>query len=400
MMSNEVYDLVIVGAGIVGITTAYEYQNRFPQKKILIIEKEAKVSTHQTKRNSGVIHSGIYYKPNSLKAKNCLLGYQLLLEFAKKNKINHQITGKLIVAISENQIESLNRLFEYGQSNGIKNIRLIDRDEIKEIEPNCTNAIKAIFVPQTGIINYNQVAKKLINILKSKGVVLQLNTKLLKIHDKRCQLDLITNNSELVAKNLVLCCGVYSDKFLSYKFKKNYRILPFKGEYYNVIKNKNNLIKGLIYPVPDLNFPFLGVHLTKTIDGNIEAGPNAVLSLSREGYKKLSFNFNDIINIFTWRGFWLFAIKYWKVGLFEMARSFSKRKFTESLKELVPGIKKEFLIEGKTGIRAQIITRNGELYDDFLLDKNERILNVINAPSPAATSSFAIAREIINRLEK
>lgn len=398
MISNELYDLVVVGAGIVGITTAYEYQNRFPHKKILIIEKESKVSTHQTKRNSGVIHSGIYYKPNSLKAKNCLLGYQLLLEFAKKNKINYQITGKLIVAISENQMESLNRLFEYGQSNGIKDIRLIDSDEIKEIEPNCTNAIKAIFVPQTGIINYNQVAKKLINILKSKGVVLQLNTKLLKIHHKRCQIDLITNHSKFSAKNLVLCCGVYSDKFLSNKFKKNYRILPFKGEYYNL--NKNNLIKGLIYPVPDLNFPFLGVHLTKTIDGNIEAGPNAVLSLSREGYKKLSFNFNDIINIFSWRGFWLFAIKYWKVGLFEMARSFSKRKFTESLKELVPGIKKEFLIEGKTGIRAQIITRNGELYDDFLLDKNERILNVINAPSPAATSSFAIAREIINQLEK
>lgn len=399
-MSEDIYDLVVVGAGIIGITTAYEYQNRFPQKKILIIEKESKVSTHQTKRNSGVIHSGIYYKPDSLKAKNCLLGYQLLLEFAKKNKINHQITGKLIVAINENQIVGLIRLYEYGQSNGIKDIKLIDSDEIKKIEPNCTNAIKAIFVPQSGIINYNEVAKKLINNIESKGVVLKLNTKLVRIQDKTCKLELTTSSGKLATKNLVLCCGVYSDKFLSYKFKKNYRILPFKGEYYNLVKHKNHLVKGLIYPVPDLNFPFLGVHLTKNIDGNIEAGPNAVLSLSREGYKKLSFNFYDVINIISWRGFWLFAIKYWKIGLFEMARSFSKRKFTESLKELVPEIKKEFLIEGKTGIRAQIITRNGELYDDFLIDKNERILNVINAPSPAATSSFAIAREIINQLEK
>ena len=334
---DEKYDLVVVGAGIVGISTAYEYQNRFPQKKLLIIEKESEVSTHQTKRNSGVIHSGIYYKPNSLKAKNCLLGYQLLLDFAKKNKINHCITGKLIVAIREKQIDGLIKLFEYGQSNGIKGIRLIDSKEIKKIEPNCTNAIKAIFVPQSGIINYNEVAKKLINNIKSRGVVLKLNTKLLKINNKTYQLDLITNNGKLIAKNLVLCCGVYSDKFLSHKFKKNYRILPFKGEYYNLIKNKNHLVNGLIYPVPDLNFPFLGVHLTKTIDGNIEAGPNAVLSLSREGYKKLSFNFFDVINIISWRGFWLFAIKYWKIGLFEMARSFFKKKIYRIIKRISSG---------------------------------------------------------------
>ena len=400
MMSEDIFDIVVVGAGIVGITTAYEYYNRFPQKKILVIEKESKISTHQTKRNSGVIHSGIYYKPESLKAKNCLLGYQLLLEFAKTNKIKYQITGKLIVAFNENQIESLNKLYEYGSKNGLKGIKLIDNDEITKIEPNCTNAIKAIFVPQSGIISYAEVSNELVNILESKGVVLKLRTRLLKSRQESNYQKLFTNNGNLITKNLVLCCGVYSDKFLSPKFKQNYRILPFKGEYYNLLKDKSHMVKGLIYPVPDLNFPFLGVHLTKNIDGHIEAGPNAVLSLSREGYKKLSFNLFDVINIITWRGFWIFAFKYWKIGLFEITRSLSKRKFTKSLKKLVPDIKKEFLILGKTGIRAQIITKDGELYDDFLLDKNERILNVINAPSPAATSSFAIAREIVNQLEE
>ena len=396
-MSEDIYDIVVDGAGIVGITTAYEYYNRFPQKKILIIEKESKISTHQTKRNSGVIHSGIYYKPESLKAKNCLLGYQLLLEFAKTNNIKHQITGKLIVAFNENQIESLIKLYEYGSKNGLKGIKLIDNDEIKKIEPNCTNAIKAIFVPQSGIISYAEVSNKLVNILESKGVVLKLRTKLLKSHQ-----DLIIKNySQIMViwlPKFILCCGVYSDKFLSPKFKQNYRILPFKGEYYNLIKDKSNMVKGL-FILPDLNFPFLGVHLTKNIDGHIEAGPNAV-SLSREGYKKLSFNLFDAVNIILWRGFWIFAFKYWKIGLFEITRSLSKRKFTKSLKKLVPEIKKEFLILGKTGIRAQIINRDGELYDDFLLDKNERTLNVINAPSPAATSSFAIAKEIVNQLEE
>lgn len=394
-MNERKFDFVIVGAGIIGLSTAYELLKVKPDKKVLIIEKEKKVSSHQTGRNSGVIHSGIYYRPNSLKAKNCLLGYKLLIEFAKKNKIPFELTGKLVLAIKNKQIKSLNKLYDYGIKNGLKNIRILNKDEILRIEPNCTNAIKALYVPQSGIIDYAKVSQILVDLLIKKNAILKLNTKLLDIKEHQLNVEILTSNGSYSAKSVILCTGVYSDKFLSKSLKRNYRILPFKGEYFNLKEDSKNLINGLIYPVPDLNFPFLGVHLTKTIYGGIEAGPNAVLSLSREGYKKLSFKFRDFISIITWKGFWIFFIKYWRVGLYEFARSFSKKRFTKSLKLLVPSISGSKLIKGKSGIRAQIINKNGELLDDFLIDNSKRVINVVNAPSPAATSSFAIAKQVI-----
>ena len=394
-MEKKEYDLIIVGAGIVGLTTAYELARNNPNKRLLIIEKEEKVSCHQTGRNSGVIHSGIYYKPYSLKAKNCLLGYKLLLDFAKKNDIPFELTGKLIVAINNQQLISLKKLYDFGTKNGLKDLKILKREEIVSLEPYCTNAIKALYVPQSGIIDYNRISNKLAELLLAKKVSFRFNTKVIDIKENYLNVEVLTNEKTFSGGKVVLCAGIYSDKFLSTNLKHNYRILPFKGEYFKLKEDHKYLVKGLIYPVPDLNFPFLGVHLTKTINGDIEAGPNAILSLSREGYKKLSFKLKDFIDIVTWRGSWVFFLKNWKIGLYEFSRSLSKRKFAKSLKQLVPDISTKKIIVGKSGIRAQIVTKNGELLDDFLIDKNQNIINVVNAPSPAATSAFAIAKEIV-----
>lgn len=393
-MEKKEYDLIIVGAGIVGLTTAYELAKNNPNKRLLIIEKEEKVSCHQTGRNSGVIHSGIYYKPNSLKAKNCLFGYKLLLDFAKKNDIPFELTGKLIVAINDEQLISLKKLYDFGTKNGLKNLKVLEREEIVSLEPYCTNAIKALYVPQSGIIDYDRVSNKLAELLLAKKVSFQFNKKVIDIKENYTNVKVLTNEKTFLGSKVVLCAGIYSDKFLSPNLRRNFRILPFKGEYFKLKEDYKYLVKGLIYPVPDLNFPFLGVHLTKTINGDIEAGPNAILSLSREGYNKLSFKLKDFIDIVTWKGSWVFFLKNWKIGFYEFSRSLSKRKFAKSLKQLVPEISTKKIIVGKSGIRAQIVTKNGELLDDFLIDKNKNIVNVVNAPSPAATSAFAIAKEI------
>ena len=399
-MKEKTYDLIIIGAGIVGLTTAYEFNRINPNKKIMVVDKESKVSSHQTGRNSGVIHSGIYYKPGSLKARNCKAGYDLLLNFAKKHKIQFEITGKLIVAFNKDQIKNLNRLYDYGIRNGLKGLKILNKKEIFEKEPNCNNAIKALYVPQSGIIDYRQVSEKLVDILTKNNVSIKLSTEVKELKNFKNNVELKTQSGILRTNFAVMCCGVYSDKFISSKMKDKIRILPFKGEYFKLKKSSNNLVNGLIYPVPDLNFPFLGVHLTKTISGDIEAGPNAVLSFSREGYKKFSFKFLDFLQIISWKGFWIFAFKYWKVGFFELRRSFSKNLFTKSLQNLVPAIISGDLEESKSGIRAQIITNEGNLLDDFLIDQQMRLINVINAPSPAATSSFAIAKKIIDKISE
>lgn len=394
-MEKEKYDLIVVGAGIIGLSTALEIAKKWPKKGILIIDKENEISNHQTGRNSGVIHSGIYYQPNSLKAKNCLLGYNLLVQFAKNNNIPFELTGKLIVATTNKQVKSLLKLYDFGTKNGLKGLKILDQKGIQSVEPHCKNATKALYVPQSGIIDYKKVSEKLLELLIKVNVSLKLNCKLIDIKNKKNHVELITKTKSFFAKKVVLCTGVYSDKFISSELKGKFRILPFKGEYFKLKESHKYLVKGLIYPVPDLDLPFLGVHLTKTINGDIEAGPNAVLSLSREGYQKFSFNIQDFISIVSWKGFWIFSLNFWKVGLYEISRSISKVKFTKSLKELVPGISVESLEKGNTGIRAQIISKEGKLMDDFLIDKNNNIINVVNAPSPAATSCFAIAKQIV-----
>jgi L-2-hydroxyglutarate oxidase len=397
---NKNFDCIIAGAGIIGLSTAYEYLKKFPTHRICVLEKEQKIFCHQSGRNSGVIHSGIYYKPDSFKAKNCIDGYKYLIKFARDNNIPYEITGKLIVATKKNQIEILNKLYHNGILNGLKNIKLLNSEEALKIEPHCKNVIQALHIPSSGIIDYKLVGLKLLELIKEKGAIIKFKTLVNKIQNHKKEILVSTNKGIIKTKKIILCTGVFSDKFLSESLKKKFRVFPFKGEYYYLKKSATKYVNGLIYPVPDIDFPFLGVHLTKTTNNEVEAGPNAILSFAKEGYTKFSFKWNDFFQIISWKGFWKFTRLFWKIGVYEYYRSFSKNEFTRSIKELVPDIKKKDLIIGKNGIRSQIMTNEGKLMDDFLVDKNNGIYNVINAPSPAATSSFAIAKNIINQIKK
>lgn len=397
---NTKWDCTIIGAGIIGLTTAYKYQKLFPNQKVLLIEKERQIFMHQSGRNSGVIHSGIYYEPDSYKAKNCIKGYDELLRFAKKNKVPFKITGKLIIASQESDINILEKLFKNGVKNGLDGIKILDKMEALKIEPYCKNIIKALYVPQSGIINYKIIGNKLLEKFKVLGGTVNLGTKLFKFTKIKNFVNIQTNQGEIKSKKIIICSGISVDNFLSTSLKEKYRIFPFKGEYYYLRPSAKKYIKGLVYPVPNLKFPFLGVHLTKTIDGEVEAGPNAVLSLSRYGYNKTSFNLKDFFKIISWKGFWIFSLRFWKIGLFEMYRSMSKRQFTKSIQSLLPEIKESDLIRGKSGIRAQIMMSNGNLMDDFMIENDQNVYTVINAPSPAATSAFAISEQIINYIHK
>lgn len=397
---NTKWDCTIIGAGIIGLTTAYKYQKLFPNEKVLLIEKEKQIFMHQSGRNSGVIHSGIYYEPNSYKAKNCIKGYDELISFAKKNKVPFKITGKLIIASQESDLSTLEKLFKNGVKNGLEGIKILDKNEALKIEPYCKNIIKALYVPQSGIINYKIIGNKLLEKFKVLGGTVNLSTQLFKFTRIKNFVNIQTNQGEIKSKKIIICSGISVDNFLSTSLKEKYRIFPFKGEYYYLRPSAKKYIKGLVYPVPNLKFPFLGVHLTKTIDGEVEAGPNAVLSLSRYGYNKTSFNLKDFFKIISWKGFWIFSLRFWKIGLFEMYRSISKREFTKSIQSLLPEIKESDLIRGKSGIRAQIMMSDGNLMDDFMIEHDQNIYTVINAPSPAATSAFAISEQIINYIHK
>ena len=398
MSLKNKYDCIVIGAGIVGLTVAYEYQNNFPDEKLLILEKEPHIFEHQSGRNSGVIHSGIYYKPGTFKAKNCISGYKKLISFADKHAIPYEITGKLIVAIEESQRAALKTLLSYGTENGLTGLQLLNSEELQKIEPHCTKAIQALYVPQAGIIDYKQVGLKIVELLEKGGAEFRFNTQVTKVENNNDQVNIKTKKDLITAKKTIVCSGVYSDRFIFSSLKNKVRVFPFRGEYFKLKVSAFHKVKGLIYPSPDLNFPFLGVHFTKTIQQGVEAGPNAVLAFSREGYKKFSFRWKDFKQILLWKGFWIFALKFWKIGIFETYRSFSKRAFTKSLQTLIPSITIDDLEPTNSGIRAQVLSNDGSLLDDFLIDQNKGITNVINAPSPAATSSFAIAEDVLKKI--
>ena len=392
------YDFLIIGAGIVGLATALSLLEKNHNSKIIILEKENEIGKHQTGNNSGVIHSGIYYTPGSLKAENCRKGNRLLLDFCNKNNIEYNICGKIIVASNTNEEIELNKIFERGKQNNIENLRILNKEEIKDFEPNA-NGTKAIHVPTTGIIDFKKVLQKYLELIKNKGGNIVFNSAPKLIKEKTDNIEVITNNKTFVTKNLISCAGLQSDRVARLTVDDlSLRIIPFRGEYYKLKKEKRNLVNGLIYPVPDPSFPFLGVHFTKKIDGNVEAGPNAVLAFDREGYSKTSFNLHDTIETFTWKGFRKIATKYWQTGLGEFYRSFNKKAFVKALQKLVPDITEEDLIPGGAGIRAQACSYDGELIDDFSLIKSKRILHVCNAPSPAATASLAIGEQIANEI--
>jgi L-2-hydroxyglutarate oxidase len=388
------YDVVVIGGGIVGLATALQLQKAKPGLKLIVIEKERSLARHQTGNNSGVIHSGLYYKPGSLKATNCIRGYHLLLDFCSTNEIPYDLCGKIVVATSQEEIPLLNNLYVRGQQNGLANLKRLSQGELKEYEPHVAG-IEGIFVPQTGIVNYTIVAEKYGELIKKSGGEIHLGEKVLKIETKSGEAVVITQKSSYSTKLVINCCGLYSDKVAEMTVPElNVKIIPFRGEYYKLKKDKEYLVRNLIYPVPDPNFPFLGVHFTRMAKGGVEAGPNAVLAFKREGYKKSDINLSELAESLAWPGFRKVASKYWRTGFGEMYRSFSKAAFTKALQKLIPEIQQEDLVEGGSGVRAQACDRTGGLVDDFMILENEVAINVCNAPSPAATSSLAIGETV------
>lgn len=397
------YDVIIAGAGLVGLASGLKILEQKPGTKLLILEKENIVAKHQSGHNSGVIHSGIYYKPGSLKAQNCIHGYNLLVEFCAKENIPYEICGKVIVAVDESELPKLHDIYERGIANGLKGIRLIDKDELIEFEPHA-GGIKAIHVPQTGIIDYRVVARKYAENIRLAGGEILFNEKVTGVSLKNSTINIVTRNRSLTSKVFINCCGLQSDTVAGMTEQNlNTRIIPFRGEYYKLKNERRGLVKNLIYPVPDPAFPFLGVHFTRMMDGEVEAGPNAVLSLKKEGYSKTSFNIRDSAKTFSWGGFYKVAGKYYKTGLGEIHRSLSKKAFVKALQRLMPDITVDDLEPGGAGVRAQAIEKNGALVDDFLItgsnyEGSGNIINVLNAPSPAATSSLAIGETIAKKI--
>jgi L-2-hydroxyglutarate oxidase len=393
-------NFTIIGAGIVGLATALKLKEKFLQASIIILEKEDDVALHQTGNNSGVIHSGIYYKPGSLKAKNCVNGYKMLLEFCDEHFIKYNLCGKVVVATNESELEYLETLYQRGVANGLQNLKMLNETELKEYEPN-VNGIAGIHVPQTGIIDYKIVSDKMKEVLLAKGVKIVFGEEVVGIETSNSTQIVKTKSNNYKTDFVISCAGLHSDRIASLTEKDlNVRIIPFRGEYYKLKESAKNLVKTLIYPVPNPNFPFLGVHFTNLIDGGVEAGPNAVFSFKREGYTRTSFSLIDTLQALTWIGFLKVAKKYWRTGLGEFYRSFSKPAFVRALQKLVPQISESDLTMGGAGVRAQACDKTGALIDDFYLIEKENIIHVLNAPSPAATASLAIGEYIANRVGK
>ncbi len=390
-------DICIIGGGIVGLATAYLISKKHPDQKIVLVEKEKSLATHQTGHNSGVLHSGIYYKPGSLKAKNCRLGKKAMESFCSEQGIQHEICGKIIISLNEEEIPRMEKIYQRGQENGV-NCKIISREELLEIEPHAAG-IKAIHVPECGIVNYKQVCERLGEIIKEKDAILLLGQEVQKIDPSSEKVDIHTQNQTISAAYVVNCAGLHSDRVT--KIGGNQapaKIIPFKGEYYELSESSKHLCKNLIYPVPDPQFPFLGVHFTRMIDGSVECGPNAVLALGREAYGKLDLNFKDLFESVSYLGFQKMALKHWKMGCGEIWRSYNKGAFVKALKRLIPEIEAKHLIPAPAGIRAQAVSPDGAMVDDFLIQENKRIINVCNAPSPAATASLNIGSTIVKKL--
>ncbi len=387
-------DVIIIGGGIVGLATGLKLSLKNPDLGILILEKENRLAPHQTGNNSGVIHSGIYYKPGSLKATNCRDGYNQLIRFCDEENIPYELCGKVIIATSESELPTLDMLYERGTANGLKDLKMLSPDEIHEIEPH-VNGIKGIRVSQTGIIDFTDVTLKYAEKIRKAGGEIKLDARVTGIRKNGPDAIVETNAGSFETSLVVNCAGLYSDKIAALTQEKvDVRIIPFRGEYYKISPQKEYLVNHLIYPVPDPGFPFLGVHFTRMIKGGIEAGPNAVLAFAREGYSKSKINIRELMESLTWPGFIKIAGKYWKTGFGEMYRSFSKSAFTKALQRLMPEINEEDLMPGGAGIRAQACDRKGGLLDDFSIIENDIAINVLNAPSPAATASLAIGDKI------
>lgn len=393
-------NILIIGGGIVGLATAHTLCRRYPDKHITVLEKEPTLAYHQTGRNSGVLHSGIYYKPNSLKAVNCRTGKQMMEEFCEREGIPFRHVGKVIVATDESERPRLNNLHERGQANGVR-CELIDRERLLELEPHVHNAIAAIHVPEAGIVDYKQVCERLADGLRAAGHTIVLGAEVTAIVERPGGLTAVTTRGDYSGAYLVNCAGLHSDRVTQMSAgQAPARIIPFRGEYFELKPEVWHLCTALIYPVPDPAFPFLGVHFTRMISGGVECGPNAVLAFAREGYYLSDFNARELWQTLSYPGFRKLAGRYWKMGMGEMWRSANKGAFVRALQRLVPEIQAEHLEAAPAGIRAQALAADGSLLDDFAFHETPRIVNVINAPSPAATSAFSVAETVVDKLEE
>jgi len=391
-------DVVIVGGGIVGLATANSLLSSNPKLKLVVLEKESTLGAHQTGHNSGVIHSGLYYKPGSLKAKNCIEGYQKLLKFCQDNDIAHEICGKIVVALSEQERAQLEMLRQRGEQNGLMGIRRLSKTEITEIEPHCTG-IDGLFVPQTGIVDYGAMTMRLAEQIREFGGQILTSHQVREITELSHGVAVSTEQQRFNARTVITCGGLHSDRLaMQTQPDLDLRIIPFRGEYFELKESAKHLVRSLIYPVPDPNFPFLGVHFTRRIDGSIECGPNAVLAFAREGYRKTDISISEFAQTLAWPGFRKIALKYWRTGLGEYHRSFSKNAFVAALQKLVPEITANDLQPAGAGVRAQACSRAGSLLDDFEIRQIGRVVHVCNAPSPAATASLAIGDAIASRV--
>ena len=406
MEQERHFDHIIIGGGIVGAAVAYKLSLKYPERTLALVEKESQLSLHQTGRNSGVIHSGIYYKPGSLKAKNCLAGRRQLVEFAEKHEVAHEICGKLILATKSEELVLLEAIFERGLQNGTPGIRYLSKDEIESYEP-FAKGLKAIWVPGAGIIDYPAAVKKMVDLaLKSNpGNRIFLGKEVQGIGRSGPEVQIQIGDTSLKefetmnAKQVIVCAGLQSDGIARLDgLELDMQIVGFRGDYYELNQTARHKVRHLIYPVPDPRYPFLGVHFTPMTGGHVECGPNAVFTFKREGYNRTSFNLRDTAQALSFRGTWKLFSKNWRKGLEEYRRAFSKKLFLHELQAMIPSLAEHEIVPTRSGVRAQAVSLGGEMIDDFVIRKNKGVIHVINAPSPAATACLAIADEILEEI--
>lgn len=397
---SDSFDISIVGGGIVGLATAWQLRRAYPDLRLLLIEKEDRLAAHQTGHNSGVIHSGLYYKPGSSKARTCVRGGDMLRRFCTEHGVRFATVGKVVVATSESELPALETLRERGTANGVPDLSVIGPERLKEIEPHATG-IRALHVPHAGIIDYSEVSAKLGELIAAAGGEIRLGCALTGIRHLSDSIVLETIRGPIETRYLITCAGLQSDRVARLdQGSVDVKIVPFRGEYYELVPERQSLVRALIYPVPDPRFPFLGVHFTRMVHGGVEAGPNAVLAFRREGYRKTQISPRDLAETLLYPGFWKLALKYWKTGTGEIVRSFSKAAFVRALSKLVPDIRESDVRPAGSGVRAQALASSGQLVDDFLFLERPRAIHVCNAPSPAATASLAIGEEIVEQAAK
>ena len=397
-MVDQQADVVVIGGGILGLATAERMTQGYPGLRVAVIEAEPELAFHQTGRNSGVLHSGLYYTPGSLKAVGAVAGRQKMVEFCVEHGIDHEVCGKVVVATRDDELERLDALYERGVQNGVA-VEHVDQARLAELEPYC-DGIRGILVPSTGIVSYRQVCQKLGDLVTERGGEIHLGVKVLGIDDRGDRATVLTSAGEWGTRLVVNCAGLRSDQVARMAAaSEGNRIVPFRGEYFELAPGRRHLVNNLIYPVPDPSFPFLGVHLTRMIDGAIHAGPNAVLALAREGYRWRDVDISQVREHLGNRGLWKLARAYWRTGAGEIWRSISKRAFVTALQRLVPDIQIGDLEDSPSGVRAQAMSPGGDLLDDFAITTTTRSVHVLNAPSPAATAALHIAQAVVDQLD-